>query len=254
MAMALSSDSEANEPPPLTSCPVLHRDRFLLVVNKPAGVLSHPNANRAGEVAAFEGRYDAQEKCFTGPGGKVWLIHRLDQDTSGVLLGALDAKTAEKCRSLFDEDALRKQYLALVRGDPGAKGTWLDHLTTVKDRGKVRTSVLKGRPPNAELHFRRLAHHEGERLSLLEVDLVTGKTHQIRVQAASRQHALAGDDVYGHFEMNRRLKRDVGLKRLFLHAQQLTFRHPASGQKMVIEAPLAVELQKVLDRLGLSPA
>ncbi|MEN3940526.1 RluA family pseudouridine synthase [Prosthecobacter sp. SYSU 5D2] len=239
------------ETPALTTCPVLHRDRFVVIVNKPAGVLSHPNTNRGTEKAAFEGRYDLENQCFDGPGGKVWLIHRLDQDTSGVLLGALDEKTAMKCRTMFEEDAVQKEYLALLRGNPGKEGTWLDHLATSREKGRVRTGVVKGRPPNAELDFQTLAHHAGERVSLVRLDLITGKTHQIRVQASSRQHHLLGDDVYGHFELNRKLKKDLGLKRLFLHAQRLTMKHPASGQHLQVEAPLPEELKGVLGKLGM---
>ncbi len=239
------------ETPALTTCPVLHRDRFLIIVNKPAGVLSHPNTNRGGEQAAFEGRYDLETKCFDGPGGKVWLIHRLDQDTSGVLMGALDEKTAEKCRLMFEQDALQKQYLALVRGHPGKEGTWLDHLVMSREKGRVRTSVIKGRLPNAELDFHTLAHHAGERLSLLNIALITGKTHQIRVQASSRQHHVLGDDVYGHFDLNKKLRRDLGLKRLFLHAHTLTLKHPTSGQRLHVEAPLAEDLKSVLEKLEL---
>lgn len=240
------------EPAALTTCPILHRDRFIIIVNKPAGVLSHPNTARSTEQAAFEGRYDLERKCFDSPAGKVWLIHRLDQDTSGVLLGALDEKTAEKCRALFEEDTVRKQYLALVRGNPGAEGTWQDHLATSREKGRVRTAVIKGRAANAELDYRTLAHHAGERVSLLDIDLITGKTHQIRVQASSRQHHLLGDDVYGHFDLNRKVKKDLGLKRLFLHARRLALKHPTSGQKIVAEAPLPEDLGSVLAQLGMT--
>lgn len=240
------------ETPALTTCPILHRDRFVVIVNKPAGVLSHPNTQRGTEKAAFEGRYDLETQCFDGPGGKVWLIHRLDQDTSGVLLGALDEKTAAKCRGMFEEDAVKKQYIALLRGNPGKDGTWLDHLATSREKGRVRTGVVKGRLPNAELDFHTQAHHAGEKVSLVNIDLITGKTHQIRVQASSRQHHLLGDDVYGHFDLNRKLRKDLGLKRLFLHARKLTMKHPASGQHLEVEAPLPEELRGVLEKIGLT--
>ncbi len=242
-----------SETPVITTCPVLHRDRFIVVVNKPAGILSHPNADRADPKnrAAFEGRYDLEEKCFHGPAGRVWLIHRLDQDTSGVLLAALDEKTAGRCREFFEQGAVRKSYLALVRGSPPAKDTWLDHLATTRADGKVRTTVIKGRPPNAELRCRSLGHHAGHRLSLLDIDLLTGRTHQIRVQAASRQYPLVGDDVYGDFDLNRRARKDLGLKRLCLHARRLEFKHPASGQPVSILAPLPEDLAAALTRLAL---
>ena len=242
----------SDSPPRITRCPVLHQDRFIVVVNKPAGVLSHPNPGRsdAGSVAAFEGRYDAGTRCFDGPAGRVWLIHRLDQDTSGALLAALDEKTAERCRALFEEGAIQKRYLAIVRGSPPPRGVWLDHLTTAKSAGAVRSQVLKGRPPNAELRYELRSHSEEHRLSVIDIQLITGRTHQIRVQAASRQHPLAGDDVYGDFAMNRRLKTSLGLKRLALHAHRLEFKHPASGLRTVLEAPVPDDLAACMERVG----
>jgi RluA family pseudouridine synthase len=244
-----------NAEPQITTCPLLHRDRFIVVVNKPAGVLSHPNSARADAKTrvAFEGRYDMQHQCFESPAGKVWLIHRLDQDTSGVLLGALDERTAERCRTMFEEDAVKKRYLALVRGVLPASDVWMDHLATTRLSGRVRTTVFKGKPPNAELRYVARGHHPVQRLSLLDIELITGRTHQIRVQAASRQHPLVGDDVYGDFDMNRRLRQQLGARRLCLHARRLEFKHPASGFHTVIEAPLADDFAEVLRALSMKP-
>jgi len=234
-----------------TFCPIVHQDRFIIVVNKPAGVLSHPNSAKIDPKirCAFEGRYDLDQKCFDGPTGKVWLIHRLDQDTSGVLLAALDERTAEKCRALFEANAVKKHYLAFIRGCPPPQDSWLDHLSIAKAAGRVRTSVLKGRPPNAEMRYQLLGHHAGHRLSLIDIALITGRTHQIRVQSASRQHPLAGDDVYGDFDLNRRLRQQLGLKRLALHARQLTFKHPASGYQTTLKAPLPADLAALAQTL-----
>ncbi len=201
---------------------------------------------------AFEGRYDLDQRCFEGPAGKVWLIHRLDQDTSGVLLAALDERSAEKCRALFEQGGVRKHYSALVRGSLPAQEIWLDHLVTNRAAGRVRTTVLKGRPPNAELHMEVKAHNTQQRVSWIDTDLITGRTHQIRVQAASRQHPLVGDDVYGDFDMNRRLRQQFGIKRLCLHARQLELRHPASGNKLSVQAPLPDDLSGLWLSLGFS--
>lgn len=233
---------------PSTTCPVLHEDRHLLIVDKPHGVLSHPNPKSAKpQRSAFEGRYDADKRVFHSPGGLVHLIHRLDQDTSGVLLAAKDAATAEKLRDAFEAEQVRKTYLALCGGG-GLKneGTWLDHLVTEHERHQVRTSVRRGARPNAEAHYRLLHHNAAHRLALLEIDLITGKTHQIRVQAASRNLHLVGDDVYGHFERNKALKKTLGARRLFLHAHVLRLKHPASGQALQITAPLPPDLMEVL--------
>lgn len=165
-------------------------------------------------------------------------------------MAALDEKTAERCRALFEEGSISKRYMAVVRGSPASHGVWQDHLTTAKSGGAVRTQVLKGRSPNAELRYEVRSHSEEHRLSVIDILLITGRTHQIRVQAASRQHPLAGDDVYGDFSMNRRLKTSLGLKRLALHAHRLEFKHPASGLKTVLEAPVPDDLAGCLERLG----
>lgn len=242
------------EGPLLTRCEVLHEDRFLIVVNKSHGVLSHPNARSSKpEAAAFEGRYHPESRCFQGPGGPVWLIHRLDQDTSGVLLAAKSEKAAVACREAFEAEAVRKTYLALGSGG-GLKpeGVWLDHLVTAHERNQVRTAVRHGPRPNAEAHYRVLEYSAAQRLSLLEIELITGKTHQIRVQAAARRVPLVGDDVYGSFDLNRKLRQTLGARRLFLHARELRLKHPASGQMLTVTAPLPPDLKAVLEAAGMS--
>jgi len=237
----------------ITRCEVLHEDRFILAVNKPHGVLSHPNPRAARpQAAAFEGRYDADSRCFTNTAGKVWLIHRLDQDTSGVLLAAKDEKTAAACREAFEAEAVRKTYLALcVGGGLKPEDVWLDHLVTAHEKHQVRTSVRHGLRPNAEAKYRLIGYSTAHRLSLVEIALITGRTHQIRVQAASRRLPLVGDDVYGSFDLNRKLRQSLGARRLFLHAHELRLKHPASGQMLTIQAPLPQDLSAVLDAAGI---
>lgn len=237
----------------ITRCEVLHEDRFILVVNKPHGVLSHPNPKSAKpQAVAFEGRYDAGSRCFQSSAGKLWLIHRLDQDTSGVLLAARDEKTAAACRAAFEAEAVKKIYLALCAGG-GLKpqGVWLDHLITTHERHQVRTTVRHGPRPNAEAHYRLCEYSAAARLSFIEIELITGRTHQIRVQAASRRLPLVGDDVYGTFDLNRKLRQSLGARRLFLHAHELRFKHPASGQMLAVKAPLPADLSAVLAAAGM---
>lgn len=229
-----------------TTCPILFQDRWLIVVNKPSGVLSHPNPGGKSSAAAFAGRYDLKQRCFKSAAGSVWLVHRLDQDTSGVLMAARDAATARECRTAFEQGQVRKTYLALVSGFPKSAGTWRDHLGTARERHRVRTQVLKNRPPNAELRYRVVSSSREHRLSLVEIDLITGRTHQIRVQAASRNHPLIGDDVYGDFELNRRLRRTLGVRRLCLHAIRVELQHPVTGGMLRIEAPLPDDIATVV--------
>lgn len=243
-----------SDEPVITRCEILHQDRFIVVVNKPHGVLSHPNPKSGRpQAAAFEGSYDADRRCFKSPAGSIWLIHRLDQDTSGVLLAAKDEKTAAACREAFEAETVRKIYLALGIGGNGLKpeGVWLDHLVTAHERHQVRTAVRHGPRPNAEARYRLLKYSPVHRLSLVEVELITGRTHQIRVQAASRRLPLVGDDVYGHFELNRKLRQSLGARRLFLHAHELRLKHPASGQMLTVKAPLPADLAAVVKAAGL---
>jgi len=259
-----------------TQYPILFEDRWLIAIHKPVGVLSHPNPGQSGRVA-FEGTYHFEERRFNAPGGPIWLIHRLDQDTSGILLASKNVLTARKCRDEFEKQRIRKLYLALVAGKPRPpSGAWYDHLQKRSGRGMVRSCVLRGRPPNAELRYMvgnlnvgavadgdptrksigRL--HESpsataptfpNNLSLLQITLITGRTHQIRVQAAARGHPVAGDRVYGDFQFNRELRAGIGLKRLFLHAWKLEFRHPATARSLNLEAHLPEALKECLERL-----
>ncbi len=239
-------------PAAFTSCPILYQDRCILVVNKPAGVLSHPNLNRADEAVAFPGAYDAGKRCFATPAGPLWLIHRLDEDTSGVLLAAKTEAHAEACRAAFEEDRVRKHYFALVSGTQlRPAGTWLDHLATTAGKNAARTRVIPQARANAELAFKVLVKNPSHRMSLLDIDLMTGKTHQIRVQAATRRCPVLGDDVYGDFALNREVRRAWGLSRLFLHAHRLEIIHPATRKRIVFEAELPGELAAVLEQVGM---
>lgn len=242
--------------PVRTACPVLFEDGSLLVVDKPSGVLSHPNNGETGspDRCAFIGKYDEAQRRFSTPAGPVWLIHRLDEDTSGILLAAKSQNAAAACRLAFEEDRVRKHYLALVRASGLRKeGAWLDHLITSTSKGKARTQVRANARPNAELHYRTLGENTAHRLALIDIDLYTGRTHQIRVQSASRRHEVCGDDVYGDFTLNRELRRAFGLRRLFLHAWKLEIIHPVTRKKLTLHSPLPADLTEVVAKLGITP-
>jgi RluA family pseudouridine synthase len=236
----------------MTDCPVLHEDRQLIIIAKPQGLLSHPNPGTP-EPAAFQGDFDPAERCFHLGRQRTWLIHRLDQDTSGVLLAAKDASSADTLREAFASGQVRKRYLALVASSGGLKpqGQWLDHLTVQHQRDRVRTVVKIGMKPNAELRYRVVSYSAEHHVTLIEIDLITGKTHQIRVQAASRRHGLVGDDIYGDFAMNRQLRSLLGTKRLFLHAHQLSLPHPSTKAKLTITAE--PDWQENLAKLAITP-
>ncbi len=246
-----------NAPKPvMTRCPILYDGGGLLVVDKPEGVLSHPNPVKGQKdqqtrtKAAFEGPYDFEGRVFQTAEGKIWLIHRLDQDTSGVLIATRNAALAEQCRALFDEGKIRKVYLALMAGKVSpASGRWNDAITVQRQAGRVRSRVMHSGPPNAKLSYQVRHYFQRQGLSLVEIELHTGRTHQIRVQAAYRRHELIGDEVYGNFPLNKKLRKETGLNRLFLHSAFVEIRHPVSQELLKIESPLPDKLAHALEAM-----
>lgn len=249
---------------PFTQCPILFEDADLLVVDKPEGILSHPNRpltslppRREGQgegrasTAAFEGPYNPEERQFQTPQGPLWLIHRLDQDTSGVLLAAKNKKSATACRNAFEQREVKKDYVALVSRRPmPAHGLWRDNLMERRSEGGIRSGVSTLGRPNAFLKYKMKEYFPKFNLSLVEIELLSGKTHQIRAQSAYHGHPVAGDRVYGNFTLNKELKTALGLHRMFLHAWKLAFPHPTSGKPLTIESPLPEDLEDCLLRVS----
>ena len=219
---------------------ILHEDARLLVLDKPAGMAVHGGSGvRQGVIEVL--RANRPEAPF------LELVHRLDRDTSGCLLIARRRSELRRLHALLRDGRIEKEYLALVVGDWQGGPRWIE-APLVKNRLQGGERVVRvapdGRP--ARSRFEPLARCGG--FTLMCVKLDTGRTHQIRVHAAHAGHPLAGDEKYGDREANRRL-RDVGLRRLFLHAHRLAF-DTADGQRLEIEAPLDPVLEKVLAQLG----
>ncbi|OQA58309.1 MAG: Ribosomal large subunit pseudouridine synthase C [Candidatus Omnitrophica bacterium ADurb.Bin277] len=239
---------------PLTRCPVLFEDCDVIFVHKPSGTLSHPN-NR-GQSAAYEGDYDPAERIFRTSAGPLWLIHRLDRETSGVLLAAKTPEAAKICRAAFEKKEVEKDYLVLTARKPiPPRGRWADFISEKKWGGNpshgtrgVKAFITRGPKPNALLHYSMKNFYSRLNLALLEIALVTGKTHQIRAQAAYHGHPVAGDRVYGNFAVNRELKKALGLNRIFLHARRLRIRHPSGNKFLDIETTLPPELERALEK------
>jgi RluA family pseudouridine synthase len=233
--------------PSFTSHPVLFEDADLIIIDKPEGILSHPNPGSSQTSCAFEGPYDMKERLFQTPQGPLWLIHRLDQDTSGVLLAAKNKKSAGACRNAFEKRVVKKNYLALVARRPmPPQGLWRDTLIEKRAGGHVRAVIAHSGAPNAFLNYKMSEYFPKFNLALLEIGLLTGKTHQIRVQSAFRGHPVAGDRIYGNFTINKELREALGLRRLFLHAWSLTLPHPSTGKILTVECPLPEELEDCL--------
>lgn len=213
---------------------IAYEDDRLIVVNKPAGVVVHPGVgNREGTlVQALAGRVAGG----TDP-DRPGVVHRLDRDTSGLLLLARDEETMFALQEALRRRDITREYVALVEGRPPAKRGTIDAPLGRDRRVRTRMSTDTDDPHEAITHF------ETERAlpddTLLRVTLETGRTHQIRAHLLAIGHPVAGDPEYGHAGR-------YGLTRQFLHAQRLAFNHPETGAPMELRAPLPEDLVRAL--------
>lgn len=220
---------------------ILHEDDDLLVLNKPAGLAVHGGSGiRLGVIETL--RLMRPEARF------LELVHRLDRDTSGCLLIAKKRSALRALHEQFRDDDINKGYLALLAGRWARRSFLVDaplRKNTLKSGERLVCVARDGK--EAQTQFRRLRAFDGA--TLVEARPVTGRTHQIRVHALAMGHPLVGDERYGSAETNRIFK-DLGLKRLFLHASEAGFCHPRTGEPLTVEAPLDAALAKLLEVLA----
>ena len=240
-------------PPPAAGGPVAedrpltvrYEDDRLLVVAKPAGLVVHPGPGHPTGtlVNALLGRAGTSLSAGGGAADRPGIVHRLDKDTSGLLLVAKDDATHLALARDLAAHRVERRYLALVQGRlPAEEGT-VDAPVGRHPRDRKRMAVVPtGRP--AVTHWRVLETFPA--VQLVEATLETGRTHQVRVHLASLRHPLAGDRTYG---ADPTLAARLGLPRPFLHAWRLAFDHPWTGTRVDLTEPLPPDLQGVLDRL-----
>jgi 23S rRNA pseudouridine955/2504/2580 synthase len=218
---------------------ILHEDDRLIVLDKPPGIAVHGGSGIShGVIEALRAaRPDAPY---------LDLIHRLDRDTSGCLLIAKKRSMLRALHELLREARIEKRYLALVKGRWELGQVKLEDRLRKQVRGGERVVTVNESGKAAASIFRPV--EVGSAASLLEVRIMTGRTHQIRVQAAEAGHPLAGDERYGDREYNRKMKA-LGLTRLFLHAASVAWEDPASGEWRMFSAPMPDDLREVLSRL-----
>jgi 23S rRNA pseudouridine955/2504/2580 synthase len=237
------SGAAARVPPALiarVSAAILHEDERLLVLDKPAGLAVHGGSGLAyGVIEALRAARPAET---------LELVHRLDRDTSGILMVARKSSALRTLHAMLREGSVEKRYLALVVGrwELGRKLIDVPLLTDARVGGERTVRVGEG-GKSARTRF-ALVQQFGARASLLEAGLETGRTHQIRVHAAYCGHPVAGDVKYGDAAANAAL-RELGLARLFLHAHSVSFEWPQGGAES-FSAPLPADLKGVLDALG----
>lgn len=241
----------AEQPPPMAELDIriVYEDSSILVLDKPAGVATHGFSGR--HSATLANFLSARWPDLLNIGNSRWepgLVHRLDIETSGLLLVAKTNVAFDQLRGQFRRRAIRKTYWTLVWGDAEIHGEIdLPMARDSRDRRRMRViqpseNTQRQRVWPALTRYRKLGAAPG--LSLLEIEMATGVTHQIRVHLAALGHAIVGDWLYGaaHEEA-------FGLQRHFLHAKGLEFTHPSERRALKLDAPLAPELGDVLRRL-----
>ncbi|HEY0388339.1 MAG TPA: RluA family pseudouridine synthase [Gaiellales bacterium] len=224
--------SESHLEPVELDIPILYRDDDLLVVDKPAGLLVHPVPGYSGPTLVH-----GLLHVIGGEGPRPGIVHRLDRDTSGLLVVARDDRTLARLQSMLRRRRIHRSYAALVRGRPASRRGAIEAPIGRDRRDPTRVSLDSDAARAAVTHFaiaELLPRH-----TLLDVELETGRTHQIRVHLQAIGIPVVGDPVYGHGA-------ELGLARQFLHAARLRFDHPVTGEQVDVRSALPDDLQAAL--------
>jgi 23S rRNA pseudouridine1911/1915/1917 synthase len=234
-------------PPRNPRLDIVYEDRALLVINKPSGLLSVPLKRRADAASVV----DQIEDYFRSHGKRrPFVVHRIDRDTSGLVLFAKDARTQSALKAQFRRREPEREYLAVVHGHPDPPaGTWRDRLMWDSD-ALVQTKTHARDPRGTEAISDYETIERFRDTALIAVRLKTGKRNQIRIQAGLRGHPLVGEKqyVFGRGE-GERGGETISFDRQALHAHRLSFTHPANGRLLRFEAPPPSDLQGLIERL-----
>jgi 23S rRNA pseudouridine955/2504/2580 synthase len=220
---------------------IIFEDEGLIIINKPAGIVVHSGSGQShGVIEAFRAMGDNYKKLE--------LVHRLDKDTSGCLMLAKSIPILRQLHTAMNNDEIAKSYSALLAGRIAEKKITVDYplsKNTVSSGERIVTVDENGKSAKTIFSRERVFHSA----TLVNIKLITGRTHQIRVHSASIEHPVIGDMKYGDRTINREYKKQ-GLKRMFLHAKSLKFTSPVTKQPLSIDAPLEAELCKFLEQLA----
>ncbi len=234
---------------------IIYEDEFLLVINKSVGVVVHP-----AEHGKFMGQSLINAVLFhvgdrlKGIGGvlRPGIVHRLDKDTSGLIIVAKTDLTHQRLVEMFKKREVHKRYMALVYGGFDQEVGRIEGSIGRDSVHRKRMCIDGINAKEAITEFRVLEEfvHKIGKFSLLDINLLTGRTHQIRVHFQSIKHPLVGDQVYGSKKINDFFMDNFGFDRQFLHAYKLEFNHPITKKELILEIKLAPDLQNVLDKLS----
>ena len=245
-----------NAPPPKPAAAVrqdfkvLYEDDHILACDKPAGLAIHPGTGISGETLVDQARAYLQRQGLEVPEGefKPSPAHRIDRETSGVVIVAKTRQAMVKLTEMFTEGSTHKTYLALAKGrfqkETGTVDVRLpEHQQTFASKQQRGVNMQE-----AVTHWRKL--EGGAEATLLELTIETGRTHQIRRHLEAIGHPIVGDGKYGDFPFNRLAQKQWGLRRMFLHSTRLELAHPITRKRLVFVSPLPDELLQALKRAG----
>ncbi|MBW1712928.1 MAG: RluA family pseudouridine synthase [Deltaproteobacteria bacterium] len=249
-------------PQPLSLAPeemdlaVLFEDEALLVISKPPGLVVHPAPGHATGTLVQGLLHHCPDLKGIGGRQRPGIVHRLDKDTSGLIVVAKDDRSHQSLSRAFKAKTITKTYLALVLGRPAWKSKEVEAALGRHPVKRKKMAVVQG-GRRAISRFKVTAQLQGP-LSLVEVDLLTGRTHQIRVHAVHLGHPVLGDPLYGSRAREKQLAQPARelaarTKRQMLHAWRLAFDHPLTGQRLFFEAPLPQDMASLVNSLGGGP-
>jgi 23S rRNA pseudouridine1911/1915/1917 synthase len=253
VTVEISEPVDPEPRPEALDLPILYQDRDLLVVDKPAGMVVHPAAGHASGTMVNALLHHVDDLSGIGGEKRPGIVHRLDRGTSGLMVVAKHDAAHEELSRQFHDREVEKEYLALVWGEVMA-GRRID---VPIGRDPANRKKMAAAQPNRVRRSREAvtrvvrAEHFGRMLTLVQVAIHTGRTHQIRVHLSAIGHPVVGDPLYGgvHRRVPGDLRAVTHLERPFLHAARLVFSHPADHRRMEFTSELPQDLQRVLDEL-----
>lgn len=232
--------------PNLKKISILFEDEFFMVVNKPAGIAVHPGSGvKFGHTLIDYCTARIKQKNPQAMDPKP--AHRIDKDTSGLVLITKNDGVLRKITQMIRDGKIEKKYTALVAGEVlKTKGTITEKIKRTEGSKYNKITIDNQTGKNSVTHYKVTKFYKHLNSTLLDITLQTGRMHQIRIHFSSLSHPLAGDKIYGEKDWNTALKKKYLLERQFLHASSLAFVHPMTGKKFSISSPLPKELKKVL--------
>jgi 23S rRNA pseudouridine1911/1915/1917 synthase len=225
---------------------IVHEDADIVVVDKPAGLVVHPAAGHASGTLVNALLHHCPD--LQGIGGELrpGIAHRLDRDTSGLLVAAKNDAALTGLQAQFKDHAVRKVYLALVAGHPEPPAGRIESLIGRSSQDRKKMSARPSRGREAVTHYETVRRYGDKLCSLLRVRIETGRTHQIRVHLSHLGHPIVGDAVYGRGPA---ASLPLPARRQMLHAAELAFTHPRTGKPLSFSAPPPPDMQRLLDAL-----